>query len=256
MYKSGIVEGRSVERVVLDTGCSQSMVHKNLVSQDKIVEGDAVTIRCAHGDKVLYPLAKIELEVDGQPISIEAAVSGMLPVDVPELTQLLGGTTLGKLIGDAMVVTTRARARQQREEEAGIAKKETKSDVLPSPVELSEEDSEQWMTNPGSTFDNDIFVLGKEKVKLTRGDKRKLRQQYWGYKGQDEALERPGKHVLDLSAAKLKELQEQDKTLQSVRENADRSPTTSKLYYRDGLLYRRWTPPGRDDGELGPPKVM
>ena len=63
-------------------------------------------------------------------------------------------------------------------------------------------------------------------------------------------MERPGKHVLDLSAAKLKELQEQDKTLQSVRENADRSPTTSKFYYRDGLLYRRWTPPGRDDGEL------
>ena len=28
VYKSGIVEGRSVERVVLDTGCSQSMVHK------------------------------------------------------------------------------------------------------------------------------------------------------------------------------------------------------------------------------------
>ena len=43
-------------------------------------------------------------------------------------------------------------------------------------------DSEQWMTNPGSTFDNDIFVLGKKKVKLTRGDKRKLRQQYWGFK--------------------------------------------------------------------------
>ena len=173
---------------MLDTGCSQSMVHKDLVPQDKIVEGDAVTIRCAHGDTVLYPLAKIELEVDRQPISIEAAVSGTLSVDVllgtdvPELTQLLGGTTLGKLRGDAMVVTTLARTRQQREEEAGVAKKEAKPDVLPSPVELSEEDSEQWMTNPGSTFDNDIFVLGKKKVKLTRGDKRKLRQQYWGLK--------------------------------------------------------------------------
>ena len=75
------------------------------------------------------------------------------------------------------------------------------SGAVPSPVELSEEDSEQWMTNPGSTFDDDIFVLGKKKVKLTRGEKKKLRQQYWGSKGQDEALERPGIHVLDLSAA-------------------------------------------------------
>ena len=160
-------------------------INKDLVPQDKIVEGDAgVLIET----RFYIPLAKIELEVDRQPISIEAAVSGMLPVDVflgtdvLELTQLLGGTTLGKLRGDAMVVMTRARARQQREEEAGVAKKEVKSDVLPSPVELSEEDSEQWMTNPGSTFDNDIFVLGKKKVKLTRGDKRKLRQQYWGFK--------------------------------------------------------------------------
>ena len=62
-------------------------------------------------------------------------------------------------------------------------------------------------------------------------------------------MERSGKHILDLSAAKLKELQEQDETLQSVRENADRSPTTSKFYYHDRLPYRRWTPPGRDDGE-------
>ena len=100
MYKSGIVEGRSVQKVVLDTGCSQTMVHKELVPQDMIVEGDAVTIRCAHGDTVLYPLPEIELEVDGQPISTVAAISEMLPVDVlletdvPELTQLLGEAML------------------------------------------------------------------------------------------------------------------------------------------------------------------
>ena len=69
-----------------------------------------------------------------------------------------------------MVVTTCAQSRQQREEEAVIAEKEAKSDVLPSPVEFSEEDSEQRMTNPGSDFDDDIFVLGKKKVRLTRGD--------------------------------------------------------------------------------------
>ena len=88
------------------------MVHKDLVPQDKIAEGDAVTIRCAHGDTVLYPPAEIELKVDGHPISIEAAVSKTLPVDVllgtdvPELTHLLGETALGKAQVDALVVMT------------------------------------------------------------------------------------------------------------------------------------------------------
>ena len=253
VYKSGLVEGRRVEKVVLDTGCSQTMVHKDLVPQDKIVEGDAVTIRCAHGDTVLYPLAEIELEVDGHPISIEAAVSETLPVDVllgtdvPELTHLLGETALGKAQVDAMVVMTRARARQQREEESVIAEKEAESGVLPSSVESTGEDSEEEIIKLGNSFDNDIFVPGKEKVKLTRGDKRKLHQKYW-----ERNEEKLDKHVLELSAATLKELQEQDESLLSIRKNADRSPglPTSKYYHRDGLLYRRWTPPGRDDGEM------
>ena len=114
-------EGR--KKVVLDTGCSQTMVHKDLVPQDKIAEGDAVTTRCAHGDMVLYPLVEIELKVDGHPISIEAAESETLPFDVllgndvPELTQLLGETALGKTQVDAMVVMTRAQVPQQREED-------------------------------------------------------------------------------------------------------------------------------------------
>ena len=57
--------------------------------------GDAVTIRCAHGDTVLYPLAALELVVDGISIPVEAAVSESLPVpvllgrDVPQLASLL-----------------------------------------------------------------------------------------------------------------------------------------------------------------------
>ena len=43
---------------------------------------DAVTIRCAHGDTVLYPLAVLELEVDGISIPVEAAASESLPEPV------------------------------------------------------------------------------------------------------------------------------------------------------------------------------
>ena len=55
-------------------------------------------------------------------------VDVLLGTDVPELTHLLGETALGKTQVNAMVVMTRARARQQREEESVIAEKEAESD--------------------------------------------------------------------------------------------------------------------------------
>ena len=51
-----------------------------------------VTIRCAHGETVLYPLAKVDLVVEGLPVEVEVAMPETLPVpvliqtDVPEFT--------------------------------------------------------------------------------------------------------------------------------------------------------------------------
>ncbi len=41
---------------LLDTGCSRTMVHRDLVEEEKKLEGEAVTIRCARGYMALYPL--------------------------------------------------------------------------------------------------------------------------------------------------------------------------------------------------------
>ena len=76
--------------------------------ESKIQQGEAVAIRCAHGDTVLYPLAKISLEV-----AVEAAVSDTLPMtvllgtDTPELAELLVGER-SKGSEEAFAVTTRA----------------------------------------------------------------------------------------------------------------------------------------------------
>ena len=80
--RSGQVERIHVDQIVLDTGCSHTMVRHNLVPGHKLIEGDVVTIRCAHGDTVLYPLAQLELQVDEVPVCVEAAVSELLPVQV------------------------------------------------------------------------------------------------------------------------------------------------------------------------------
>ena len=92
--KTGAVEGKEVERILLDTGCSRTLIRKDLVPQHKPLHGEAVAIRCT----VLYPLAEVDLEVEGYPIHIEAATSDTLPMavllgtDVPELTTLLTGS--------------------------------------------------------------------------------------------------------------------------------------------------------------------
>ena len=124
--RSGQVEGIHVEQIVLDTGCSRTMVRQDLVPQSKIIEGDAVTIICAHGDTVLYPVAQLELEVDGLPLCVEAAVSKSLPVpvllgtDVAELHQLLGKSLTHTPVEDCMMVVTRTQVMWQLQENAAI----------------------------------------------------------------------------------------------------------------------------------------
>ena len=69
-------------------------------------------IQCAHGDAVAYPLANVELEVQGVTVTVEAAVSETLPqlvllgTDVPELLSLLKGNEGGQ----ALMVVTRSQA--------------------------------------------------------------------------------------------------------------------------------------------------
>ena len=128
--RSGQVEGIQVNQIVLDTGCSRTMVRRDLVTGHKLIEGDAVTIRCAHGDIVLYPVAQLELQVDGVPVCVEAAVSESLPVqvllgtDVPELNQLLGDSIMSKQVDNCMMVVTRTQAIRQLQEEITTRSKE------------------------------------------------------------------------------------------------------------------------------------
>ena len=129
-----MVENVAVSDIFLDTGCSRTMVRKDLVPVNKYLEGDAVTIRCAHRDVTLYPLAEITVAVDGLLFQVEAAVSEKLPAavllgtDVPELSKLLGVDKLQEVeLQDVKVVVTRAQARRQLEEEILRREKEIQS---------------------------------------------------------------------------------------------------------------------------------
>ena len=93
--RSGTVEGKYVKNILLDTGCSRTLVHRKLVPEEVLLKGKATMVCCAHGDTVLYHLAKVHMEVEGKPIEVEADVSDHLPVgvllgtDVSQLPKLL-----------------------------------------------------------------------------------------------------------------------------------------------------------------------
>ena len=65
-------------------------MRQQLVPRSKMLEGEAVAIRCACEDPVLYSLVLVHMLVDGRNTEVKAAVSENLPMvallgtDVPE----------------------------------------------------------------------------------------------------------------------------------------------------------------------------
>ena len=64
-----------VSEVVLDTGCSRTMVRRDLVPEENLLPGEAVTVLCAHGDTMLYPLAYVDMEVEGMQLRTKVAIA-------------------------------------------------------------------------------------------------------------------------------------------------------------------------------------
>lgn len=53
IHKPGVVDGKSVADIVLDTGSARTMVRKELVAPGKEITG-SVSIKCAQGNIVTY----------------------------------------------------------------------------------------------------------------------------------------------------------------------------------------------------------
>eukprot|EP00731_Ephydatia_muelleri_P004863 Em0002g1039a len=204
------------------------MVRRQFVPQEKFLEGKWVSIRCVHGDTVLYPLADIKLVVEGIPVTVEAAVADSLPVEVilgtdaSRMTELLGRRAGSVFFAQehVMVVTTRAKRRQEIQEEVLRKEKEVMSGVVPNPLGVSEEEP---------------------KLKTMSQEQRRQMRRELGSQG--DCLS----HI-NITAEKLKDMQEQDETLRAVRELAALTGgSKGEFFKREELLYRRWTPRGRGE---------
>ena len=95
------------------------------------------------------------------------------------------------------------------------------------------------------SFDNEIFSAGCQKTRLTWRQKRKNSHCHTSEMGESGEA----KPTLDLSANKLRELQEQDSTLDTARRAVQTEITSAGFgFFLCGrLLYCRYTPPGYHD---------
>ena len=79
ILRQGVVNGFLVDDLLLDTGYSKTIVRRDLVGEEQWLEGESTIIQCAQGDAITYPLAAIELEIQGKSMLVNAAVSDTLP---------------------------------------------------------------------------------------------------------------------------------------------------------------------------------
>ena len=261
--RTGLVEGTPVADILLDTGCSRTLVRRDLVPPGKLKEG-VVTIRCACGDTINYPLAEVEIMVGGRQICVEAGASETLPtsvllgVDVPELRGLLsegysGRPVLEERVEKAWVVETRAQARLRERREAVEKVKEMTSTAKPTPVVVVPSDGNHEVEGSGATgkdagfpeydFDEEVFLGGREQQCLTR---RQKRQERLRYRQEKQACGGEGKeNPPELTSEGLRKLQQEDPTLEVPRrlaEDGDGSSSGKGFFYRNGLLLRQWMP--------------
>ena len=256
IQRSGVVNGQRVEDIVLDTGCSQTMVHSRLIPSDQLLEVDGVVVRCVHGDSALYPLCNVRIELEGRYIQAVAAVSDTLPTsvllgtDVSELGKLLGMQIAPKTTSPgeqrAYMVTTRAKEAAEASKEQEERSNEQESGVSPNPVavESGSTSTEGEVWDLGNEMDDCIFEGGYSRPKQTRRQKRRGRR---NLQTAELELDTAGQQrpetddVLASSAEELRASQEADPTLVAVREavSGAEDDRSSNYFKKDGLLYHR-----------------
>ena len=273
VIRRGTVEGMPVE-ILLDTGSARTLVRRELVPKDKELSGKSVVVRCAHGDSVRYPLADLDIEVEGKRFTIRAGVSEELPVqlllgrDVPELLKLLcasdgsagsvssvastspipmAGSYSTSSVSSVDCTTspvTRVGSASSLLQSGARSSSPAPSEVSTSPVsgvegikqvpsvastnqeeevvavvtraqarQIDDAATESIIT--GADFDDDLFEGGRERLRLTRRQKRLERHRYASEVPAELSLKPESKWSgLNMTPAELHEAQLEDPTLE------------------------------------------
>ena len=122
--RKGLVDGHLTQMLV-DTGCSQTVVAARLVQPSKIEQNNQVPIVCAHGDTVFYPTAIVTLQIGRVRVDSRVAVASHPPVEVLLGTDVQDGLKQPTPSKPGLAVLTRSQRKQQSATEtppaAGVA---------------------------------------------------------------------------------------------------------------------------------------
>ena len=269
------MEGQFVEDIVLDTGCSRTLVRGDLVSKENLILGRAITVQCAHGDVVMYPVASVEIEIQGNTFTVEAGVSDRLPqsvllgTDVPGLKELLKGRE------KAHMVVTRGQACRLKQsqpeqdkgenvraspvsgdvassvDEEGVRPLDSNSQVHEPPV-LDQQESRfedcvppetVGMNLPGEGNDCLLGEFCFDEDVFVGGKGRKGSNKSRSEKKKDclnyaRVQKTPiGDLKWGISKQELRKLQDEDSSIQTLRKTRP-----DRVVEQDGLWYHLWTP--------------
>ena len=241
----GSVNGIAVQDIVMDTGCSQTLVHESLVDTHTLNLDDVIAVRCAHGDVVDYPTAPVCISVvPGETIKVRAGVSCTLPHEV-----LLGRDAgVQSLVNrsdlvhyqDALV-TTRRQASQMPDRSVPTVHTDTYDDS--SDISNLSDIDDSLFGTPGRN---------RKPKRLRRLDKQRGGPQAAsGIDNENDELPVPNvESALQISKDELAKLQRDDPSLSNIWDKVstgDCASTDNCMYsVKDGLLYRHWQSKAED----------
>ena len=105
--RRGTLDGRPVQ-MLIDTGCTSTMVSASYIKPDKLDYCNTEKILCVHGDMVCYPTAEVNLRLGQWSQIAKVVVAPGIAVPV-----LLGTDIYRLTTGKPVMVTTRAQAKRK-----------------------------------------------------------------------------------------------------------------------------------------------
>ena len=163
VHRRGTINGIVCSDILVDTGATKTLVQGDLVSDNAILDGE-ITIRCAHGDIVSYPLAVVQNNIGGKDIITQAAVSStllasaLLGWDIPQLMSLVEEESSTKDEGkdeDVLAVVMHAVQRWKEAQEEAVQRGGQEAE--PTPLDVADNSPTAWDTEVTVPYDFDVI---------------------------------------------------------------------------------------------------
>lgn len=124
----GVLVGDRPCVALLDSGSNRTLVRQDSLPREAIFCGGTVDVYCIHGDMVEYPIAEVDIQVEGQNYLLSVGVFPHLPYqvvlgsDLPIVAELItkqSSETRASCASSSLLAVTRSKSRQEQDSSVG-----------------------------------------------------------------------------------------------------------------------------------------